>query len=310
MQVASGGPAGSLAVTRGRACVCVCVCLCVSLSLCLCVSVSLCLCVSVSLCLCVSVSPCLCVSVSLCLCVSVSLCLCVSVSRCLCVCVCLFVFDLLVADREEGAVVFVRVKAHLDLTSALPPFLDMCRHYNNLADSAAKHAVRNAELFSFSRLRVMNAKQEAMIDVAKQYHAFLIQCARFEFAKSADARASPRFEISALDVSSACFSHLALVEDDALRHCPYSQAFARALLAWANELQWACNHTHADTSMTELLVNFIFSTGLRPPVNINNFRAKKRPSYMMRDSCTCDVPLEAFTFEGRLANIPSGSQMV
>ena len=159
-----------------------------------------------------------------------------------------------------------------------------------------KHAVRNAELFSFSQLRVMNAKQEAMINVVKQYHAFLIQCARFEFAKSADARATPRFEISVLDVSSACFSHLALVEDDALRHCPYSQAFARALLAWANELQWACNHTHADTSMTELLVNFIFSTGLRPPVNINKFRAKKRPSYMMRDSCTCDVPLEAFTF--------------
>ncbi|CAE7544167.1 unnamed protein product, partial [Symbiodinium natans] len=185
------------------------------------------------------------------------------------------VFDLLVADREEGAVVFVKVKAHLDLTSALPPFLDMCRHYNNLADSAAKHAVRNAELFSFSQLLVMNAKQEEMINVVKQYHAFLIQCARFEFAKSADARATPRFEISVLDVSSACFSHQALVEDDALRHCPYSQAFARALLAWANELQWACNHTHADTSMTELLVNFIFSTGLRPPVNINKFRAKK-----------------------------------
>ena len=58
----------------------------------------------------------------------------------------------------------------------------------------------------------------------------------------------------------------------------------------------ASSHSHANTSMTELLVNFIFSTGLRPPVNTNKFRAGKRPSYAMRESCPCSLPPEAFTF--------------
>ena len=50
------------------------------------------------------------------------------------------------------------------------------------------------------------------------------------------------------------------------------------------------------TSMTELLVNFIFTTGTRPPVNVNRFRDGKRPAYAMRDRCTHDLPLQAFTF--------------
>ena len=200
------------------------------------------------------------------------------------------------ADRPEGAVTFVKVKAHLDLKSHLPHFLDICRHHNHLADSAAKQAVRNATSFSYNQLRVMHAQHSELRGVVRQYHAFLIQRAQFEFAKKAEARASPRFELSVLDVSGNCFLHHALVDDDALLRCPYSHQFARALLAWAKDLQWACSHPHADTSMTELLVNFIFCTGLRPPVNINKFRAGKRPAYAMRESCPCDLPLEAFTF--------------
>ena len=206
------------------------------------------------------------------------------------------VFDTLMEGRPGGSVSFVKVKAHVDLNAKLPPFLDICRHYNNLADSAAKGAVKNAELFSFRQLRVMNAKQHELKGVVKRYHAFLIQCAQYEFSKRTGARVTQRFDIAVLDVSGSCFSHVALVDDDALRKCPYSYQFASALLAWANRLQWASSHSHANTSMTELLVNFIFSTGLRPPVNTNKFRAGKRPWFAMRESCPCSLPLEAFTF--------------
>ena len=207
------------------------------------------------------------------------------------------VFDLLMAGRPEGTVTFIKVKAHLDLKSHLPHFLDICHHYNHLADSAAKHAVRNAASFSYNQLRVMNANQIELRGVVMQNYSFLIQCAQFEFAKKAEARASPRFELSVLDVPGNCFLRLAIVDDDdALPRCPYSRHFACALLAWAKGLQWACSRPHADTSMTELLVNFIFSAGLRPPVNIDKFRAGKRPAYSMRNSCPCDLPLEAFAF--------------
>ena len=93
--------------------------------------------------------------------------------------------------------------------------------------------------------------------------------------------------------STACFSHVA---DEALRLCPYSYEFDLALLTWANGLQWAHNHLHANTSMTELLLNFIFTTGTRRRVNVNRFRVGKRPAYAMRDGCTQDLLLEAFTF--------------
>ena len=108
--------------------------------------------------------------------------------------------------------------------------------------------------------------------MVKQYHAFLIQCAQFEFAKRSEVRVSQRFDIAVLDVSGSCFSHVALVDDDALRRCPYSYQFASAHLAWVN-----------------------FSTGLRPPVNTNKFRAGKWPSYAMRELCPCSLLLEAFT---------------
>ena len=85
-----------------------------------------------------------------------------------------------------------------------------------------------------------------------------------------------RFDISVLDVSSGCFSHIALIDDDALAKCPCGLVFARALVAWTRQLQWAHNHAHADSSMTELLVNFIFSARMRPPINVHKFTNKKK----------------------------------
>ena len=141
----------------------------------------------------------------------------------------------------------------------------------------------------------MNANQIELRGVVMQYYSSS-NAPSLNLPKKAEARASPRFELSVLDVPGNCFSRLAIVDDDALLRCPYSRHFACALLAWAKGLQWACSHPRADTSMTELLVNFIFSAGLRPPVNIDKFRAGKRPAYSMRNSCPCDLPLEAFAF--------------
>ena len=80
-------------------------------------------------------------------------------------------------------------------------------------------------------------------------------------SKKPTVASSTRFAISVLDVLSGCFTHthIALIDDDALATCLYGPVFARALVAWARELQWAHSHAYADTSMTELLVNFIFS---------------------------------------------------
>ena len=55
--------------------------------------------------------------------------------------------------------------------------------------------------------------------------------------------------------------------------------------------------------MTELLVNFIFSARMRPPINVHKFtNKKKRPSHMLRQDCYQDVPFEA--------NIPGCHRMV
>ena len=208
------------------------------------------------------------------------------------------VFDSLVVERPAQLVSILKVKTHVSLTTVLPDFFDKCRHYNHIADAAAKRAARDSALFSFNQLRVMNANKRSYEKLSNSTipHTFLIQCARHEFAKTAGNRASTRFDVSILDVSTACFSHVALVDDEALKLCPYSYEFAVALLSWANGLQWAHSHVHANTSMTELLLNFIFTTGTHPPVNVNRFRDGKRAAYAMRDRCTQDLPLEAFTF--------------
>ena len=64
-------------------------------------------------------------------------------------------FDTLLVDRPTGSVEFVKVKAHVSSFIELPPFLDRCRHYNKRADSAAKAAVKNADVFSFNQIRAV-----------------------------------------------------------------------------------------------------------------------------------------------------------
>ena len=130
------------------------------------------------------------------------------------------VFDSLVVERPAQSVSILKVKAHVSLSTVLPDFLDKCRHYNHIADAAAKRAARDSALFSFNQLRVMNAKQDELRTVVKRFHAFLIQCARHEFAKTAGNRGSTRFDVSVLDVSTACFSHVALVDDEAFEALP------------------------------------------------------------------------------------------
>ena len=65
------------------------------------------------------------------------------------------VFDALMAKRPTGAVEFVKVKAHVNRASKLPEFLDRCRHYNDLADFAAKRAVREADCLPFNHERCL-----------------------------------------------------------------------------------------------------------------------------------------------------------
>ena len=55
-------------------------------------------------------------------------------------------FDVLLVGRPPGSVEIIKVKAHVSSSIVLSPLLDRCRHYNNLADSAAKAAVEHADV--------------------------------------------------------------------------------------------------------------------------------------------------------------------
>ena len=127
-------------------------------------------------------------------------------------------FDTLLVDRSPGCVEFIKV-------------MDRCRHHNNLADSAAKAAVKNADFVSFNQIRALCATQDELRHVVGQFHRFIARCAEHEFTKNANVAVTTRFDISVLDVASGCFSHIALIDDDALAKCPYGLVFARALVA-------------------------------------------------------------------------------
>ena len=72
------------------------------------------------------------------------------------------VFDSLVAARPAQSVSILNVT----LTTVLPNFLD-----KHIADAAANRASRDSALFSFNQLLVLNAKQDELRKVVKQYHA-------------------------------------------------------------------------------------------------------------------------------------------
>ena len=62
--------------------------------------------------------------------------------------------------------------------------------------------------------------------------------------------------------------------------------------------------------MTELLVNFVFCTCLRPPINVKKFRQGKLPSYVLRGDCANDVTFEAYTFAKDLRMFEAAHQVV
>ena len=58
------------------------------------------------------------------------------------------------------------------------------------------------------------------------------------------------------------------MEGSILHSFPYTKEFGKTLCAWAQQLMWAENHEHANTSFAELLVNFIHTARIRPPIKI------------------------------------------
>ena len=101
-----------------------------------------------------------------------------------------------------------------------------------------------------------------------RFHVFLAECAALQ-QKSAQRQS--QFETSVLDVSGPCFRHSAVMDPSILDAFPYTQVLGKTLCEWAQELVWAEHHEHANTSFTELLVNFLHSARVRPPVNIHKF---------------------------------------
>ena len=207
-------------------------------------------------------------------------------------------FDELVADRPAGLVTLIKVKAHKSIHEAKDHFDQLCCHYNSLADAAAKRAVKHHGLVSFAQLQTLHAKQVQVNKTVARFHSFLAECASLEFHHKPPLRPS-LFDISVLDVVGPSFRHLPMMENALLESFPYTEAFGNALCRWARELQWAEHHEHPNTSFAELLVNFIHSTGLRPPVNVHKFQQRgpyKRPQFRMREQCGPDVQLEGYDF--------------
>ena len=94
--------------------------------------------------------------------------------------------DTLLVDRPPGSVEFIKVKAHVNSSIALPPFLDRCRHYNKFADSAGKAAVKNADVFSLNKIRALCAMQDELQHVVGQLHGFIARYAEHELTKRAN----------------------------------------------------------------------------------------------------------------------------
>ena len=143
--------------------------------------------------------------------------------------------------------------------------------------------MKNTDVFSFNQIRALRAKQDELGNVVGQFHRFIARYAEHEFTKKANVVITTHFDISVLDVSSGCFPLIPLIDDNALAKCPYGLAacVCSCVGCVTRQLQWAHNHAHTDSSMAELLVNFIFSVHMRPPIN-KFTNKKKRPSYMLR----------------------------
>ena len=62
-------------------------------------------------------------------------------------------------------------------------------------------------------------KQNELGNVVGLYHSFLARDAEHKFDKKGYASAS-RFDMAILDASSACLSHIAIVDDDIAHQCP------------------------------------------------------------------------------------------
>ena len=108
-----------------------------------------------------------------------------------------------------------------------------------------------------------------------------------------------QFETSVFDVGGPCFRHFAVMDPSILVAFLYTQVFGKSRCEWAQELVWAEHNEHANTSFAELLVNFIYSARVRPPVNIHKFTQVgkyRRPCFRMHEDCAGDLPLEEYDF--------------
>ena len=65
-------------------------------------------------------------------------------------------FDGLITCRPFGQVTLVKVKAHKSIDDAADHAERLCCHYNALADAAAKKAVKQSQLASFTKLQTLH----------------------------------------------------------------------------------------------------------------------------------------------------------
>ena len=215
-------------------------------------------------------------------------------------------FDGIIASRPSGEVALVKVKAHKSSENATDHFEKLCCHYNALTDADAKEAVKQSRLVSFAQLQALHSKQLQINKMVSRFHSFLAECAALQLKA---VQRQSQFETSVLDVRGSCFCHLAVMEASILDF-PYTKEFGKTLCEWAQQLLWAEHHEHANTSFAELLVKFIHTARVRPPINIHKFRQGgkyRRPCFRMRAHCACDVPLEAYDFAEDLRTFQAAS---
>ena len=92
------------------------------------------------------------------------------------------------------------VKAHKSLHDAADHFEKRCCRYNELADAAAKEAVK----LSFAQLQALHSKQLQINKMVARFNSFLAECAALQLKA---VQRQSQFETAVLDVRGSCFCH-------------------------------------------------------------------------------------------------------